>query len=98
MKLIYVAVDHMPENCYKCDYYVEVPCADDPFGKWECLFTGDDCDIDGTIPDSCPLKEVKGGHMKNLAMGLFIIIAVAVIIICILSWVTNSFGYSPELW
>jgi len=36
--------------------------------------------------------------MKNLAMGLFIVIAVAVIIICILSWVTNSFGYSPEMW
>jgi len=36
--------------------------------------------------------------MKNLAMGLFIAVAVTVIIICILSWVTNSFGYSPEMW
>jgi len=36
--------------------------------------------------------------MKNLVLGILIAIAIAVIIICVLSWVTNSFGYSPEMW
>jgi len=36
--------------------------------------------------------------MKNLALGILIAVAVTVIIICILSWITTSFGYSPEMW
>jgi len=58
MKLIYVAVDHMPENCHKCNYCIEIEYAGEPIGEYECLFTGDRIDIDGVIPNSCPLKEV----------------------------------------